>query len=527
MDTEDPRMQKALFRYERISAYLSDEPPRGQRKQRLEQLAARPAPGPDGELVTVSAETLRAWIRRYRRGGLAGLMDAQRPSPGVLVLSPEVAAKAVALKREVPHRSLDRIITMMEALEMAEPGTVARSTLHRVLQANGASKRPAAASDRQDLNRFEAAAPNGLWQSGQLAGPWLPDPARPGKVRRAWMSAFLDDHSRLLLDGRFSFKGDSPALELVFRRAMQKYGVAQKVYYDNGQVYRSHHMRQIVAALGIHCIIHTQPYRPMGHGKIEAFNRVVRSQFLAELKASQIETIEGLNEAFAAWVDLEYNRSHHSEIGQSPRERWQAGIERVRYADQEALRLAFLWTEHRTADKTGVFSLFATRYQVSAELAKRRLEVRYNPEALHEVEVWRDGKFKERVRPLEIHPWRRPRPAIDETTAPTTPQAPPVADWLGHLTKRHRAESGHEVSARSLAGQVEQAHAEALNAVVDLLRDRVDAAVFDEADIRAFLVRFGPVDAAQAEAALDRVLAQHPADLHIDFYLNAIPEARE
>src|SRR5262249_113134 len=114
------------------------------------------------------------------------------------------------------------------------------------------------------------------------------------------------------------FKGELPALELVFRRSLQKYGLVRACYYDNGQVYRSHHMRQIIATLGIHRLVFTQKRRPEGHGKIEALNRLIRSAFLAELKSSRIETLDALNEAFLAWMDVDYNRRPHSEAREAP-----------------------------------------------------------------------------------------------------------------------------------------------------------------------------------------------------------------
>ncbi len=140
-----------------------------------------------------------------------------------------------------------------------------------------------------------------------------------------------------------------------------------------------------------------------------------------------------------AWADLEYNGRTHSETGQAPLERWRQGLDQVKYADEEALRQAFLWREKRTTDKAAIFSLFATRYQVSAQLARRRVEVRYDPEALEEVEVWLDDHFLERVRPFELHAHRRPR---DPGLAAPGPRATASskADWLGHLVERRRTE---------------------------------------------------------------------------------------
>lgn len=372
MDDDDPRQQLALCRYQAISAYLALEPPRGQRGALLEQLAHKTWRGPDGEPLRASAETLRSWVRRYRRHGLAGLMDKRRPRRGVQALSAEQVDLVVALKREVPERSLDRLIRIAEDTGLIEPGVLRRSTLHRVLQREGLSARPASASDKKDLDRFEALAPNDLWQSDMRTGPWLPDPERPGKVRRTKLFTFLDDHSRKLLHGRFAFAEGLPELELVFRRCLQKYGKPKRVYYDNGKVYRAGHMRHIVATLGIHAMVFTTAYRPEGHGKIEAFNRLAKAAFVAEVKASEIRSLDELNEAFAAWMDLEYNRRVHGETGQTPDERWRAGIERVEYVDERRLRLAFRWKERRTPDKTGLFSLFGTRYQVGPELARRR-----------------------------------------------------------------------------------------------------------------------------------------------------------
>jgi putative transposase len=518
---DDPRLAKALARYQVISAFVAADLNRGRRRAFLEHLANRTWTGADGEPFRVSAETLRTWVRRYRKSGLDGLLDKERLRPGIHALSPEVIEIACTLKRQVPQRTLDRLIRIMEQLGHVEPGTVGRSTLHRALQDRGLSRRPPTPSSTEDLDRFEAAAPNDLWQADMLSGPFLPDPNHPGKVRRAWLYAFLDDHSRLALDGRFSFKGDMPALELSMRRAVQKWGVPRKVYYDNGQVFRAHHMRQICGYLGIDAPIHTQKYRPEGHGKIEAFNRAIRG-FLAELKATTVTTIEELNEALWAWLDLEYQGQVHSETGQAPLARWKAGVDAVAYADEEKLRLAFLWSERRTPDKTGVFSLFGVRYQVGPKLARRKIEVRYDPEALHEVEIWLGNKRVQRARPLEIHPWRRPKPA--EPSPPATGITKVDGDWLGHLVARHRAETRPEPDPRAWKRESDTRREENTVGLLDLLRDRLDPHVVDATEIRAWAARFGPIDLDAATVALDRLLERFPTDLHVRIYLDTLKQ---
>ena len=519
----DARMAMAVFRYEVIASYLVADPPRGQRRPLLTRLADRPWVDPRGEPQRFSPETLRVWVRRYRKGGLSALMDRPRPQRGVQVLTAAQVELLCALKREVPARSLERIIEIAEDMKLIEPGLLKRSTVHRVLQAHDLSKRGNHLPDTQDLDRFEATHPNALWQSDMLVGPWLPDPERPGKVRRAYLYAFIDDHSRLLLYGRFSFKGDLPALELVFRQALRKWGRPSRCYYDNGAVYRSDHMRRVVAELGLQGTVFTKAYRPMGHGKVEALNRFIRAAFLAELEgASEIQTLDALNEAFTAWADYQYNRRVHSETGETPLQRWQKGLDKVSYVEEEALRRAFLWSELRTPDKSGLCSLFGTRYQVGPSLAKKRVELRYDPEQLDEVEAWYKGSFVERVRPFEVRRHRRGKPKTEEP-APRSDIAPtPTADWLAHLTEKRRREGFIEPAPRALAEEHAALRERADRAIVDLLAEQLDDAVFDEAIVRAFLKRYGPFDHETAAAVLQDILLHEPRDQHVTFYLEAI-----
>ena len=93
-----PPSEMALLRYQIISAYLAMDPPRGQRGALLRDLASRTWMLPDGRELRFAAETLRGWIRAFRRDGLPALEDAPRPTPGVQVLDADVQALC-ALRR--------------------------------------------------------------------------------------------------------------------------------------------------------------------------------------------------------------------------------------------------------------------------------------------------------------------------------------------------------------------------------------------------------------------------------------------
>jgi transposase InsO family protein len=511
MDEHDAVTTKALLRYQIISAYLAQDPPRGQRRILLEKLAARSWMLETGEVFRVKAETLRYWLRRYRQGGFEALKDNPRPRGRNQAIPQEVIETACRLKREVPERTIERIIVIMESMQLAPPGLLRRSTLHRALKKRGLSERKLRIADNKDLDRFQADYANDLWQSDMLKGPWLPDPGRPGKMRRAHLYAFLDDASRLLLYGRFFFKGDLPALELVFKRSLQRYGRPVRVYYDNAKVYRANHMRLICAELGIHRPIYTRPYRPMGHGKIEAFNRFCITNFIAEVKASAIRTLDQLNEAFLAWVDEEYNQRRHGALGTSPRQRWLKDASRIQYLDEEKIRVAFLWREIRRVDKTSVVSLFNRKYKVSAALSQKSVEIRYDPERLDRIEIYIDGSFRQRAKRLQIKPDRAPKELLPEPAR--VPEKP--TDYLGYLTQKRQSDIS-EVAKFSKKT--------ASKAFLNILKERIAPRVFDRAAAEAFYQTYGPFDTRQLEQCLDTLLCTLPSNLHISVYLQHVKD---
>lgn len=515
--TDDNVLERALFRYQIISPFLALDISRGEKTRMYQELADKERVAPNGRRIKISAETIRYWLRCYHREGFEGLKDDQRSLRGGKIPE-EAVLKACQLKQQVPERSIDKIIRIMEDMGFVEEGLLRRSTLHRQLQKKGLSARCLKPADKQDLARWQADYANDLWQSDMLGGPYLLDPANPDKKRKTWLYAFIDDASRMLVYGRFFFKGDLPALELVFKRAIQRCGIPRVCYYDNSQVYRANHMRTICAELGIHDPIFTQERRPEGHGKIEAWNSFCTTDFLAELKDSHIATLENLNDAFLIWVEYEYNRRKHSEIGCTPRERWLRDSSRFRYASEEKLRKIFLWREERSVDKCAMIQLFTRRYRLSPRFSGRKVEVRYNPEHLECVEVWVDGKFQER-----IHPYvpQRNRPPKAPYLPPVVPPLQEKTDYLGFLKRKYQCSDDPLSEDEKICTPVHTDTKE-VERFIAIFKERVSPEVFDEREIREHWARFGPFDLSFVEHTLDSILEDHPWDLHISFYLKFI-----
>jgi putative transposase len=70
--------QVALFRYQLIREAADPSLSTRQRGRLVRELAAKAHPGPFGDPVTVSRETVDRWIRAWRAGGFAALAPPAR-----------------------------------------------------------------------------------------------------------------------------------------------------------------------------------------------------------------------------------------------------------------------------------------------------------------------------------------------------------------------------------------------------------------------------------------------------------------
>src|SRR5208283_1373770 len=116
---------------------------------------------------------------------------------------------------------------------------------------------------------------------------------------------------------------------------------------DNGGAMTAAEITEGLTRLGI---IHetTLPYSPYQNAKQESFWGQVEGRLLAMLEGVDDLTLAMLNEATQAWVELEYNREVHSEIGQTPLARFLTGPDVSRPSpDSAELRLAFTRAENR------------------------------------------------------------------------------------------------------------------------------------------------------------------------------------
>lgn len=374
LSRKDRAEKIALFRYQLIRESADDSVTPRQRGPMVRALAGE-HPGPFGQTVHVSKDTIDRWIRLWRAGGFDALKPRGRTQGPVT--DPGVLALAETLKRENPARTAAQVRRIMTTTLGDAPS---ESTLLRHFRTlDIPTGTPAAAT-----GRFEAAHPNEIWVGDGLHGPKI-------NGRKTYLFAFLDDHSRMVVAARWAFAEDTVRLAAALRPALEARGIPEGIYVDNGSAFSDASLMRICARLGIR-LIHSRPYRPQGRGKIERFFNTVTSQFLTEITTEPAATAQQatgtavaslgeLNALFTSWVEVVYHRAVHTTTGQSPLTRWQAGWaeRRPKRKDPEVITEAFRWSAHRTVTKTGTVSLHANTYQVDPLLAGARVELIYDP----------------------------------------------------------------------------------------------------------------------------------------------------
>ena len=450
-DAETRRTEIALFRYGLLAPILHRELTRGELLSHLRQVAEgrHQAPGKSG--VTVSFPTLWRWLVSYRKEGFDGLKPRPRRDEGTpRRLPPEVIERAISLRKEVPGRSAASIVRIL-ARDPNLP-KVKVSTLRHILAARGYG-RGQGGPVPPPLKRFEWDKVNALWQGDALVGPWLPDPERPGKVRRAHLFAFIDDHSRLVPYAEWFWEEALPRMERVLKLAILRRGLPGAIYVDNGLVYASTQFGAALATLGIRRL-HSRPYSPQGRGKIERWFGDVRQEFLIEVEASHVTTLDELNASFWAWLEVIYHRRTHSETGQSPLERYQQGLGQVKAADPVTLQKSLLWRERRKVTRGATISLQGNSYAVDPQLIGRTIELRFDPFQLDQLEVWLDDKSLGTARVLRLERGYHLAVAGLTPTPPTRDQQIKL-DFLAALRAEYqqilREELGHINFARAVS----------------------------------------------------------------------------
>lgn len=352
---------------------------------------------PHSNRTRLGRSTILRWLRRYEtsNGKIESLYPPDRGDRGKSrVLDEETIMTLLRLREEFPRLTINALIAKMEERHLVGGGMrLTGSTVYRLLRQHGLIKPEL--GEVEDRRKFEAELPNDIWQSDVLHGPMV----KVGdKLRKSYLVAVLDDHSRLVAHGEFYLSERLESYLDAFQKALLKRGLPRKLYVDNGAAFRSRHLEYTCASLGI-ALIHSRPYKPQGRGKIERLFRTVREEVLSGFEGGSLEQ---LNTVFAKWLQETYHQRKHHATGQSPFARFTARMQCLRTAPPN-LSDHFRKTARRRVAKDRTLILNGLLYEAPLSLIGKAVELLYHEPQDGPVEIVCQGTSYGFVNPVDLH----------------------------------------------------------------------------------------------------------------------------
>jgi hypothetical protein len=171
-----------------------------------------------------------------------------------------------------------------------------------------------------------------------------------GQAVKTHLAAWIDCHSRYIVQARYYLNENLDILVDSLLRAWGSHGASREAYADNAKIYHAGALRLACTQLNIK-LLHRPPRDPAPGGLIERFFQTCQTQFEAEVRASQILGLDELNRLLAAWLEVAYHQEFHRETGQTPHERYHQEPRLIRQVDLGAVLSFFHQRASRTVDE--------------------------------------------------------------------------------------------------------------------------------------------------------------------------------
>lgn len=389
----------AHFRFSVIGPLLAAPPARGQLQDQLRELAAQKWRHPiSGEWTVFGLSTLERWYYKAlgsKDGPVEVLKRKIRSDQGQ---HPSLTAKMAELLavqyRQHPSWSYqlhaDNLAILVEQQPEVGPMPSYGSIL-RYMKSHGLFKRPrrgpahspgAQAAERRyearEVRSYESQYVNALWHLDFHHGS-LRVLRADGRWVYPILLGVLDDHSRLCCHAQWYLAEGAEELCHGLCQAFQKRQLPRSILFDNGSAMIAQETEQGLTRLSI-LYENTLPFSPYQNGKQESFWGQIEGRLLPMLEGVADLTLDQLNEATLAWMEMEYNRKVHSEIAQTPLHRYLNDKDVGQPCPStEKLRLAFTAEVKRTQRRSdGTLSLEGIRFEIPSRYGHlEKICVRY------------------------------------------------------------------------------------------------------------------------------------------------------
>jgi putative transposase len=382
--TEPPQRDRwARLRFAIIGPLLAAPPAPRLLREALRALAAKTWRHPlSGLDVHFGVSTIERWYYAARRkpDPVAALRNRLRRDVGRFPSLIPVAIETLrAQYREHPGWSaqlhFDNLCVVLKGTASPLPSypTIRRylksQAMFRQARPRRATAGAIAARDRLarlEVRSFEVEHLGALWHLDFHHGRRAVL-TREGTWVKPLLFGCIDDRSRLVCHLQWGLDESVQSLVHGLSQAFMKRGLPRALMTDNGAAMMAEEFSAGLATLGI---VHqpTLPYSPYQNAKQENFWGRVEGRLMAMLEGEDALTLERLNHATQAWVEQEYHRTHHAEIGDTPLARYLAGPNVARPCPPAAeLGAAFrIELARRLRRSDGTASLAGRRFEIPA-----------------------------------------------------------------------------------------------------------------------------------------------------------------
>lgn len=216
------------------------------------------------------------WLARYREAGESGLADrSRRPHHSPRETQEALVAAVLAVRAAHPAWGGRKIRARLLAQGWVQ--VPAASTITAILHRHGLID-PEDSAKHKAWQRFEAPAPNDLWQmdfKGHFAAA----------AGRCHPLTVLDDHSRYALGLAACADERRHTVQSHLTAIFRRYGLPRKMLMDNGPPWGAEGQADYTGLtvwllrLGIR-VSHARPSHPQTLGKDERFHRTLKAELL-------------------------------------------------------------------------------------------------------------------------------------------------------------------------------------------------------------------------------------------------------
>lgn len=257
----------------------------------------------------ISPTTGYKWVHRYLEEGEAGLQDrSRRPHTSPNRTPDEIEQKVLEVREENSSwggRKINRLLKDQGMSDVPPP-----STITEILRRHDRIE-PEESKKHRPWQRFEADAPNDLWQM-DFKGHF---PMANGD--RCHPLTVLDDHSRYCLGLQACSNERRETVREQLTAIFRCYGLPQRFLVDNGPPWGTERRRRLthlgvwLVRLGIE-IVHTGFYHPQTIGKNERFHRTLIDEVLSH---QAIENLAHAQQSFDPWREKYNHIRPHDALG--------------------------------------------------------------------------------------------------------------------------------------------------------------------------------------------------------------------